>query len=157
MKQQTLKPLTALLIVLCLSACASLTPEFDPPKVSLESFNSLPSESGTPRFEIKLRVANPNKQTLDIAGISYSVELLGKELISGVTNEVPVIEGYTEEVVTLEAGLQLFELVRLIAGLGNVDTEALDYRFAAKIDFNGFIPTQRIEETGQINLNSKGV
>ena len=47
--------------------------------------------------------------------------------------------------------------IRLIAGLGNVDTEALDYRFAAKIDFNGFIPTQRIEETGQINLNSKGV
>ncbi len=157
MKQPTRTRVTAVLIVLCLSACASLTPEFDPPKVSLESFNSLPSEGGAPRFEIKLRVANPNKQTLDIAGIAYSVELLGKELISGVTNEVPVIEGYTEEVVTLEAGLQLFELVRLITGLGNVNTEALDYRFSAKIDFNGFIPTQRIEETGQINLNGKGV
>lgn len=135
-----------------LTGCASITPQFDPPKVSVESFRSLPSSGGAPRFEIKLRVANPNKQTLDIAGISYSVELLGKEVISGVTNDVPTIEGYSEEVVTLEAGLQLFQLLRLLSGLGRTQTEALDYRFSAKIDFNGFIPTQRIEETGEITL-----
>jgi LEA14-like dessication related protein len=97
-------------------------------------------------------VANPNKLTLDIAGISYSVELLGKEVISGVTNDVPTIEGYSEEVVTLEAGLQLLQLLRLLGGLGRTQSEALDYRFSAKIDFNGFVPTQRIEETGEITL-----
>jgi hypothetical protein len=69
-----------------------------------------------------------------------------------VTNEVPVIEGYTEELVTVEAGIQLFQLVRLLAGLGQKPTDKLDYRFAAKIDFNGFIPTQRIEESGSITL-----
>jgi LEA14-like dessication related protein len=138
--------------LLLLSGCASLKPEIDPPKVTIESFNSLPSESGAPRFEIKLRVANPNKQTLDIAGISYSVELLGRELISGVTNDVPTIEGYSEEVVTLEAGLQLFQLLRLLTSLGRSPGEELEYRFSAKIDFNGFVPTQRIEETGVINL-----
>lgn len=135
-----------------LGGCASIIPEVDPPKVSLESFNSLPGEGGAPRFEIKLRIANPNKQSLDIAGISYSVEILDKELISGVTNEVPLIEAYSEEVVTLEAGLQLFQLVRLLAGLGQQATDNLDYKFSAKIDFNGFVPTQRIEETGSINL-----
>ncbi|MBE9537807.1 MAG: LEA type 2 family protein [Proteobacteria bacterium] len=135
-----------------LTGCASIAPELDPPKVSIESFKSLPSSGGAPRFEIKLRVANPNKQTLDIAGISYSVELLGKEVISGVTNDVPTIEGYSEEVVTLEAGLQLFQLLRLLSGLGRTQADALDYRFSAKIDFNGFVPTQRIEETGEITL-----
>jgi LEA14-like dessication related protein len=144
--------ITCLFLLVTLSGCASLQPDLDPPKVSLESFKSLPSETGAPRFEIKLRVANPNKQTLDIAGISYSIELLGKELISGVTNDVPVIEAYTEEVITLEAGLQLFQLVRLLASLGQTQADALDYRFLAKIDFNGFIPTQRIEEAGQITL-----
>jgi LEA14-like dessication related protein len=142
----------SLVWLLLLSGCASLKPEIDPPKVTIESFNSLPSESGAPRFEIKLRVANPNKQTLDIAGISYSVELLGRELISGVTNDVPTIEGYSEEVVTLEAGLQLFQLLRLLTSLGRSPGEELEYRFSAKIDFNGFVPTQRIEETGVINL-----
>lgn len=105
-----------------------------------------------PRFGIKLRVTHPNKGALDIAGISYSVELLGKELVEGVTNDVSVIEGYSEEIVTLEAGVNMFQFVRLIAGLGSNSRDALEYRFSAKIDFNGFIPTQRIEETGVLDF-----
>lgn len=130
-----------------------MAPDIDPPKVSLESFRNLPSESGSPRFEVKLRIANPNTQSLDIAGISYSIEILDKELVNGVTNDVPVIEGYSEEVVTLEAGLQLFQLLRLLTSLGTSQSEALAYRFSAKIDFNGFTPTQRLVETGEITLN----
>ena len=133
--------------------CASLTQEFDPPKVNLESFRSLPSEGGAPRFEIVLRIINPNAQPLDIAGISYSVELLGKELITGVANDIAPIEGYGEGEVTLEAGLQLFELLRLLASLGETASQPLVYKFSAKIDFNGFMPTQRIEDSGEITLN----
>ena len=139
-------------LTLFLTACASLTSDLDPPKVSMESFKALPSEGGAPRFEIKLRVVNPNKQSLDIAGVSYSVEILGKELITGVANDVPLIEGYSEQIVTLEAGLQMFQLLRLIASLGSTTAEAIDYRFTAKIDFNGFVPTQRIEEVGEFRL-----
>lgn len=145
--------LLTLLAVGLLAGCASLMPELDPPKISLVSFKSLPGQSGAPRFEIKLRVMNPNKQALDIAGISYSVELLDKELITGVANDIAPIAGYGEGVVTLEAGLQLLELLRLMASLGSAGSEALDYRFSAKIDFNGFIPTQHIEERGEISLN----
>ena len=132
--------------------CAGLTPDMDPPKVTVESVQRLPSLGGGPRFKIQLRVTNPNKQTLDIAGISYSIQVLDRELLSGVTNDVPVIEGYSEEIVTLEAGINLFQFLRLLAGLGKSTTDALDYRFSAKIDFNGFIPTQRVEETGVLNL-----
>ena len=140
---------------LWLTACASMTTEFDPPKVTLDSFKALPSEGATPRFEIKLRIANPNTQDLDIAGISYSVDILDRELVSGVTNEVPLIAGYTEEIVTLEASLQWFQLMRLITGLAQEQVSNLDYRFAAKIDFNGFMPTQRIEERGTIDLSAQ--
>lgn len=145
--------LLTVLGLLSLAGCASLTAELDPPKVSLVSFKSLPGESGAPRFEIKLRVMNPNKQALDIAGISYSVELLDKELITGVANDIAPIAGYGEGIVTLEAGLQLLELLRLMASLGSAGSEPLEYRFSAKIDFNGFIPTQRVEESGEISLN----
>ncbi len=144
------------LLLLCttlLVGCAGLTTKIDPPSVSLDSFTSLPSNGGGPRFEIKLRVQNPNEQSLDIAGISYSIELLGKEVVSGVTNEVPNIEGYSEEVVTLQANLKLFQLLRLLAELGQTPTDEMTYRFAAKIDFRGMVPTQRVEQTGQITLN----
>jgi LEA14-like dessication related protein len=143
----------ALLWGLLLSGCASLTQELDPPKVSLTSFRSLPAEGGAPRFEIKLRVINPNTQTLDIAGISYSIELLDKELITGVANDIAPIEGYGEGEVILEAGLQLFEVVRLMASLGEAESGPLTYRVRAKIDFHGLMPTQRIEDSGEITLN----
>ena len=141
-------------LLFLLSACASLQPQIDPPKVSLDSFKALPSEGGAPRFEIKLRIANPNKQDFDIAGISYSVEIQGRELISGVTNDVPLLKAYSEEVVTMEAGLQLLQMMRLLAGLGMQPTDNLEYRFLGKIDFKGFVPTQRIEETGSISLGA---
>jgi LEA14-like dessication related protein len=136
-----------------LVGCATFMPQLDPPKISLVNFRSLPTEGNAPRFEIKLRVVNPNKQPLDIAGISYSVELLDKELITGVANQIPPIDGYGEGIVTLDAGLQLLELLRLMASLGAARTEPLEYRFTAKIDFNGFMPTQRLEESGEISLN----
>jgi Late embryogenesis abundant protein len=146
----------AMLLVLglaLLAGCASFTPEIDPPKISLLSLRSLTEEGGSPRFEIRLRVINPNKETLDIAGISYSIELLGRELIAGVANDVPPIAGYGEGIVTLDAGLQLLELLRLMAGVGTDRSEPLVYRFSAKIDFNGFIPTQRLEDSGETTLN----
>ena len=135
------------------STIVAVSFEHLPPKISLVSFKSLPGNSAAPRFEIKLRIINPNKQALDIAGISYSVELLDKELITGVANDVAPIAGYGEGVVTLEAGLQLLELLRLMASLGSAGSEPLAYRFSAKIDFNGFIPTQRVEESGEISLD----
>lgn len=148
--------LTAVIPFMCLlfvCGCATVMPDLDPPKVSVDSVESMSSPTGTPRFKIKLRVANPNQQTLDIAGISYGIEILDEEVISGVTNDVPVIEGYSEEVVTLEAGLQVFQIVRLVSKLGGAGSDALEYKFTAKIDFNGLVPTQRIEEKGELTLN----
>ena len=142
-----------LLLAVLLAGCAGLTTQMDPPVVTLDGLSSLPAQEGSgPRFEIKLRVQNPNEQSLDIAGISYSIELVGKEVVAGVTNDVPVIEGYGEGVVTLEASVKLFQVLRLLASLGQTQADALDYRFTAKIDFRGLVPTQRVEETGQITL-----
>jgi LEA14-like dessication related protein len=141
-----------LLLAAALSACASLTEPLDPPRVSLENFSSLPSEGGGPRFEIKLRVQNPNEQKLDIAGISYGIELAGTEVVSGVSKDIPVIDGYSEGIVTLEASLKLLQVLRLLASLGQTTSDELTYRFTAKIDFKGLVPTQRVEEEGQITL-----
>jgi LEA14-like dessication related protein len=141
-----------LLLSAFVSGCATLTTPMDPPRVSLEDFSSLPSEGAGPRFQIKLRVQNPNEQTLDISGISYGIELAGQEVITGVSNDIPKIGGYSEGVVTLDASLQLFQVLRLLASLGQTTADELTYRFTAKIDFKGLVPTQRVEEEGQITL-----
>lgn len=140
------------LMLLGVSGCASVLPQIEAPKVSMESFRPLPGRQGAPRFEVKLRVQNPNSMALDVAGISYTIDLLGAELISGVSRDVPRIEGYSEEMVTLEAGVNLLQMLRLVGSLDKLNKNSVDYRFSAKIDFNGLVPTQRIEESGQFSL-----
>lgn len=147
-----------LMLFLCLSvlgACASLQPQYDPPKISLESFRTITGRGVAPRFEMKLRVLNPNKESLDIAGISYDIAVQGIDLISGVTNDVPVIDGYSEQIITLDAGLNTLQLIYFFASLGGGERslENLKYRFSAKIDFNGISPTQRIEKSGVIGVS----
>ena len=142
----------ALGLILCVAGCASVVPATDPPKVSVESVESIPVEGSAPRFRITLRVINPNTQALDIVGISYGIEIMDHEVVTGVTNDVPVIDGYSEGIVTLDAGLQLFELMKLLATLGRSQGEPLEYRFVAKIDFKGLVPTQYVEEKGELAL-----
>ena len=62
------------------------------------------------------------------------------------SKDIPVIEGYSEGIVTLDASLKLFQMLRLLASLGQSEADKLTYRFAAKIDFKGLVPTQRLEE-----------
>jgi LEA14-like dessication related protein len=147
-----LKNLFLALLALGLVACAGLGKDVDPPRVSIENFRSIPGEGSGPRFEIDLRIQNPNAEALDIAGISYEIALQDIELVSGVSNDVPRLEGYSEEVVTLQSGLNMIQLIRFFAELGGgrKTLDKLEYRVSAKIDFKGFMPTQRIEETGVI-------
>lgn len=149
---RTVRVSLLLALALLFSGCASLTGDYDPPVVTLEHFRALPAEGGAPRFEMVLRIANPNKEPLDIAGIAYTVSVRDRKLLSGVTDEVPHIDPYSEGTVTMQAGLQLIQMLRLFADLGLEPSDALHYKFSAKIDFRGFMPTQRVEETGTINL-----
>jgi hypothetical protein len=151
-RSRWLFPAPVLFALLALAGCATTPDDFDPPKVSIENFRSIPGEGAGPRFEVDLRIQNPNQQSLDIAGISYEIALEDIDIISGVTNQVPIIEGYTEEVVTLESGLNTLELIRFFARLGSRQQtlDRLEYRVSVKVDFRGFMPTQRIEESGVI-------
>ena len=115
-----LLPLTVLF-----SGCASVVPPLDPPKVTIENLEGLPADDKGLRFLITLRIANPNTQALDIAGISYDIAINKREVVSGVTNEVPKIEGYTEEVVRIESGVKLFQLLRLLADLGQQQRDSV--------------------------------
>lgn len=139
--------------LIAMNGCALFSPTIDPPEVSLISFRSLANTGGPPLFEVVLRVLNPNEQPLEISGIRYSIAVRDREIITGVANDIAPIRGYGEALVTLNAGLELFELLRLLADLGINSAEPLEYRLKAKVDFYGFMPTQRLEKSGEISLH----
>ena len=105
-----------LLTTVFLSACSGMRPGYETPSVSVQSFRTVPSETGTglPSFAIGLHVTNPNLEPLKLAGISYTVSLDGQQVIKGVGNELPVIEGYGEGTFTVTAGFNVMAGIQLV-------------------------------------------
>jgi LEA14-like dessication related protein len=146
----------ALFASVFLTACASLSPNYEQPTVTLSSFKALPSEGMVPAFEVGLRVINPNTTPLDLVGVVYTISLQGHELVKGVGNDLPVIEGYGEGELLLTASANLLAGIQFIGDMMNSTDESLEYEFNAKLDLSGFYPSINVRETGSISLNELG-
>ncbi|MGD2128353.1 MAG: LEA type 2 family protein [Lysobacterales bacterium] len=146
------------MLTLCLAAsiasCATLDPDYEEPTVTLTSFKALPSEGMVPSFEIGLRIINPNRQTLTLQGIVYTISLEGHELVKGVGKDFAPIEGYSQGDVHLTASANLLAGIRLIGDLARSPEQSLDYAFQARLDLGGLYPSLRIAETGTVELGA---
>ena len=153
------KPLVKFtLIVLALpllGGCAGMGSGYETPTVAVQSFSPVESadSSGLPTFEIGLHVINPNLEPLELAGLSYTISLGGQDLIKGVGNELPIIEGYGEGSFTVTAGFNLVAGIRLFRSLMAADSDSIDYAFKAKLDPGAFRRKIRITDSGTISLS----
>lgn len=152
------KTLTAFLIAAALlSGCAGMGSGYETPTVSVQSFRPITSgkDGGLPAFEIRLHVTNPNLEPLELAGLSYTISLDGQDLIKGVGNELPVIQGYGEGTFTVTAGFNVIAGIQLFRSLLDKDGDSFDYSFKAKLDPGAYKRKIRIADSGTISLSSR--
>ena len=136
-----------------LAGCAGLRPGWETPTVTVKAVRAIPSGGVLPDFEIDLHVVNPNREALKLAGVSYTVSLEGHELIKGVGNDLPVIDGYGEGDITLNASADLFAGVGLIRDLMSSQKDTLSYSFEAKLDPGALRPSIRVKDSGEVSLS----
>jgi len=141
-----------------LTGCAGLQTDYETPSVSISSFKSIPGEGMVPRFEIGLHIVNPNRSALELKGISYTVNLEGHKLLTGVSNKLPRIEAYGEADVLLNASVDLFSSLGFFADLANnKNRETFEYSLDAKLDVGTLHPVIRVSKKGNLSLfNSPG-
>ena len=144
--------ITVVLVAVLLAGCAGLRPGWETPTVTVKSVRAIPSQGMLPEFEIDLHVVNPNREALKLAGVSYTVNLEGHELIKGVGNDLPVIAGYGEGDITLTASADLFAGVGLIRELMSSQKDTLSYSFEAKLDPGALRPSIRVRDSGEVSL-----
>ena len=147
-----LRPFILGMSTLILAGCVGMGPGYETPTVAVSSFKALPSEGALPSFAIGLRVINPNREALELQGVAYTVSLQGHEIIKGVANDLPVIDGYGEGEIELTAAANLFAGIRLITDLMRGDAGSLEFELEAKLDIGGFRPAIRVRESGEISL-----
>lgn len=145
--------LPLLLVLLgALNACTTLRPDFEQPSVTVSSFKPVYGGAGIPSFEIGLRVVNPNSFPLELQGLSYAVELAGREVVTGAGNDLPVIAAYGEGTFTVTAAVSMFEGFRLMGDLMAKPTDRIPYKVSTKLDVGTFMPAIRVKDEGELTL-----
>ena len=143
------------LAIIGVSGCATMQPGFETPSVTFTSFRLLPSSGLAPEFEIGLRVTNPNSQALNLEGLAYTASLDGTELLKGVANDLPVIEGYGTGDVTLTATPDMLGGIQFFSELLREPRDTVKYELEAKLDVGTFVPAIRVRDEGRISLRAQ--
>lgn len=152
-----LKRLLPVLMLMALSACASLWSSYEKPQVSITSFSLAPGSSGSsPTFLIGLRVVNPNRTALPLQGMSYSLEVEDQRVLSGAEPNLPELPGYGTAEFTINAVPDLLGSARLLNQLLSGQKDNLGYRFKAKFDVGGLLPYLTLEERGEFGFGKRG-
>ena len=137
------------LFVLFASGCATLQPGYETPVVSISSFEAIPTQSLVPQFKIGLHIVNPNRSPLNLKGISYTITLEGHKIMTGVSNQLPLIEAYSEGDVVLKASVDLFGSIGFFTDLiENRKKDRISYRLSAKLDTGTLHPIIRVTKKG---------
>lgn len=151
---KTIKLVCLCFSILLVSACAAMNPTLKHPDVKLAGLRILPAQGILQRqIAVDLTILNPNRQDLSVRSINYNVGIESIKLLSGATDQVPVLKAMQETPVTLEMSADIISIMRLLEhfsnnGVGN----KVNYNFSAVIDFSAWLPSMHVDKKGVLPL-----
>ena len=124
---QSRLPVFLLLVVLCLTACATVPRDIEPPKLSIA--NIVPKDVAVfeQRFDVQFRIQNPNDQELEINGLRFDIELNDKKFGSGMSGQQVKVPRFGSEVVNVEVITGLGSFLRQVQELNTSGARKLRY------------------------------
>ncbi|QSB17839.1 LEA type 2 family protein [Pseudomonas sp. 15A4] len=143
--------LAGLTMVLALSACA-LFPNRDPLNINVVGIDPLPGQDLEIRFAVKLRLQNPNDTDIQYDGAALNLDVNGRLLATGVSDQKGTIGRFSEGVLTVPVTVSAFAALRQAVGLA--DQQRLDnlpYELHGKLA-GGLFGTMRFEDSGTLSL-----
>jgi LEA14-like dessication related protein len=142
--------LTGLLIA-SLSACA-LFPNRDPLNITVVGIQPLQGQDLEVRFAVKLRLQNPNDADIPYDGVALNLDVNGKLLATGVSNQKGTIPRFSEGVLTVPVTVSAFAALRQAVGLSEKQNMTnLPYELYGKLA-GGLFGTMRFYDSGTLNL-----
>ncbi|WP_433861662.1 LEA type 2 family protein [Pseudomonas thivervalensis] len=143
--------LSVFLFMLSLSACA-LFPHRDPLSINVVGIEPLPNQGLEVRFAVKLRVQNPNETAIDYNGMALDLEVNGRTLATGVSDQAGSIPRFSEAILSIPVSISAFSVLRQTLGLSQ--TQGLDnlpYVLKGKLA-GGVFGTMRFVDRGTLDL-----
>ncbi|KVD70151.1 water stress/hypersensitive response domain-containing protein [Burkholderia sp. ABCPW 14] len=143
--------LVALAVLLALGGCAALTAR-DPVRVSVVGIEPLIGQGLEMRFDVKLRLQNPNDTPIDYDGVALDLELNGRPFASGVSDARGTVPRFGEQVLSVPVTVSAFSAARQALGLADVtESGKLPYVLRGRLA-GGMFGSVRFTDSGTLRL-----
>ncbi|MCU7815620.1 MAG: LEA type 2 family protein [Candidatus Thiodiazotropha sp. (ex Lucinoma kastoroae)] len=147
-----LKLASLITLLLVFSGCASLQHQKERIKVTIADLSPLKSTLMEQRFLVKIRLQNRSKEALNIDGMSFDLDLNGKNFASGVSSQAATIPGYSESMLEVKISSTVFGLIRQLDALQGRQGEPFEYRISGNLSTPDSLFALPFSESGEINL-----
>ena len=131
-------------VAMALTGCAGW-PGSEPLRVTLAAVEPMTGEGLEVRLRLRLRVQNPNQETIDYQGISVTLDLRGSTLASGVSPEAGSIPGFGEKVIEVPVTMSAITALRQVFGIVSDSNRALDYELRGRLGGHAFQASGKID------------
>lgn len=142
-----------LLAALLLAACAAL-PGRDPLRVELVGVEPVEGQGLELRLAVKLRVQNPNDDAIEYDGAALELEVNGKTLASGVSDQRGSVPRYGERVLVVPVSISALNAVRQALVLADgTQRDAVPFVLRGKLA-GGVFGAVRFSQEGSLGIGS---
>ena len=139
---------------LLLAACATVPPDIEPPKISIANIAPKDFAIFEQRFDVQLRIQNPNEKDLGINGIRFDIDLNEKEFANGMSGEKVAIPRFGSQVMNVEVITGISSFLRQVQELNKAGAGKIRYRLkgTAFVDAPSSFKLP-FDEKGEVDLN----
>jgi len=141
-------------VALFAAACSSMPRDFEAPRVHITDMTAKDVAIFEQRFDVKIRIQNPNNTDVSINGLKFDIVLNEREFANGMSGQRVVVPRFGSEVVDVEVFSTLGSFLRQIQHLNSGPPQKVRYRLkgAAFVDSPGIFKAP-FDESGEIDLN----
>jgi LEA14-like dessication related protein len=151
------RALALAVLYMSLGACALFSPS-DPLIVQVAGLEPDTGNGLEWRMRVKVRVQNPNRDSIEYSGVALTLSVNGQPLASGVSPAQGTVAGYSETVLAVPVTVSAFSVVRQAFGLADLQPgQAVPYRIEGKLDRPGLLGAVRFTDSGHLSTSSLGL
>ena len=108
--------LLTILFAAATAGCAAWFAKGESPEVLVTNVTPLDSTAFEQRLKVDLRVRNPTDSDLQVTGMDFRLELNGKRLARGLSNQDFTVPRLSDAVVSVETSTSTLDVVRQVFG-----------------------------------------
>ncbi|MFU8896206.1 MAG: LEA type 2 family protein [Gammaproteobacteria bacterium] len=140
------------LLLFTLAGCANIQ-SLQAPEVQLTRVELLDTRPGSleQRFGIGLRLINPNNRSLAVDGLDFELDLNGRRLARGVTNEAFELPRLGDAETTVVVTTSVLDVLRQALSISSRADEEIEYRLRGRLHLgSGFVRSVPFDHRGTL-------